>query len=226
MCQKFRNLYHCVFVSGGTALRPTDKTDRPILPQEHLRELLRSATSEIHERLHGHRGLAAVQSGTITRAAYTALLCRLYGFHCSFEAAAQIAPDRSRWLEIDLAELGLNSEKLAAVPLCTGFPEKLCLNYWLGARYVVEGSALGGRGLARQLDGLLGRDVLAGRRFFSGNGTDTGAVWRSYLAELSATPTNVAQTAAIIAGAKATFAIFEQWLEGWDNKSDRPHSQS
>lgn len=198
----------------------TETSDYRILPQQQLRELLRSATSEIHERLHGHRGLAAVQSGTITRAAYTALLGRLYGFHRSFEVAARIAPDRTRWLEMDLAALDVNSEKLAAIPLCTAFPEKPCPDYVLGARYVVEGSALGGRGLARQLDGLLGRDVLAGRRFFAGNGTDTGAVWRSYLAELSATPTNAAQTATIVAGASSTFAVFEQWLEGWGDNYD------
>ncbi|MDZ4842129.1 MAG: biliverdin-producing heme oxygenase [Hyphomicrobium aestuarii] len=207
-------------MSGITELSPTDTTDQTTLPPQHLRELLRSSTSEIHQRLHGHSGLAAVQSGTISRAAYTALLRRLYGFHRSFEAAAQIAPDRTRWLEIDLAALGVTPEQLAAVPMCTAFPVMPCPDYVLGARYVVEGSALGGRGLARQLDGLLGCDVVAGRQFFAGSGTDTGAVWRNYLAELSATPRGSAQTATIVAGANATFAIFEQWLEGWDDNYD------
>jgi heme oxygenase len=92
--------------------------------------------------------------------------------------------------------------------------------YVLGARYVVEGSALGGRGLARRLDGLLGPGTLAGRRFFSGHGAETGAVWRGYLDRLSAAPETPAARAAAIEGATATFSIFEQWLEGWDKHDE------
>jgi heme oxygenase (biliverdin-IX-beta and delta-forming) len=207
-------------VSGVAALSSDETIDHTGLPPAQLRDLLRSATSEIHERLHSHRGLAAVQAGTINRAAYIALLGRLYGFHCAFEIAAKVIPLRTRWLESDLAAFGMNAELLAAVPLCPTFSEMPCRNTVLGARYVVEGSALGGRGLARQLDGLLGCDVLAGRQFFTGHGADTGAVWRSYLAELSAAPKGAAETEAIVAGANATFVIFEQWLEEWDTHHD------
>ena len=175
---------------------------------------MRSATSEPHERLHRHEGLAAVSAGTIDGPAYIALLVPLYGFHHSFELAAQTIPERTRWLEIDLATLGVDASKLAALSRCTFFPAITSPDYLLGASYVVEGSALGGRGLARQLDGLFGTGIIAVRRFFSGHGTETGEVWRSYLARLSATST--ASRAAIVAGAVETFTIFEQWLEGWN----------
>ena len=184
-----------------------------------LRDVLRSETSATHERLHGHDGLAAVAAGTIDRAAYTALLGRLYGFHQPFELAAQTIPERTRWLETDLAVLGVDAAMLAELPRCTTFPAIASPDYLLGARYVVEGSALGGRGLARQLDGLLGIGINAGRRFFSGHGADTGIVWRGYLAQLSAVSTAVASHAAIVSGAVATFAIFEQWLDEWN----QPH---
>ena len=181
-----------------------------------LRDVLRSATSKSHERLHQHEGLSAVAAGTIDLSAYTALLCRLYGFHHSFELAAQPLPQRTRWLEIDLATLGVDAAMLPKLPRCTVFPALASPDYLLGANYVVEGSALGGRGLARQLDGLLGTGTIAGRRFFSGHGTETGEIWRSYLAQLSAASTAAAPRAAIIKGAVETFTIFEQWLEGWN----------
>ena len=174
----------------------------------------------VHNRLHSHDGLAAVAAGTIDRASYTALLGRLYGFHHSFELTTQTVPERTRWLESDLAALGVDGGMLAGLPRCTVFPASASPDYLLGAGYVVEGSALGGRGLARQLDGLLGTGTTAGRLFFSGHGTQTGEVWLSYLARLSAASTAAATRAAIIAGAVATFTIFEQWLGGWNKQND------
>ena len=62
-------------------------------------------------------------------------------------------PIRTNWLERDLADLGIDPGSLGALPRTLAFPAQLSPEYLLGARYVVEGSALGGRGLARQLDG-------------------------------------------------------------------------
>jgi heme oxygenase len=179
---------------------------------------LRAATSDIHERLHSHPGLAAVQSGTIGKAAYTALLSRLFGFHRPFEVTAHVVAVRSTWLERDLIDLGVDAQSLAALPCSLAMPAQASPEYLLGARYVVEGSALGGRGLARQLDGLLGIGVTAGRRFFTGHGAQTGEVWRAYLDELSSLPAGSTAQTEIVAGATRTFAIFEQWLEGWNNR--------
>ena len=208
-----------------------DSASVPVLASAPtLRDHLRSTTQDIHARLHGHRGLAAVQDGTIDRAAYTALLGRLYGFHRPFELAAKMSPERTLWLEHDLAVLGVDADRRSALACCTGFPRSASPAYILGARYVVEGSALGGRGLARQLDGLLGNGTMAGRRFlgseeaaggygrrfFSGHGAQTGAMWRKYLDRLSAAPNTRSVRTEVTNGATATFAIFEQWLAGWD----------
>jgi len=182
-----------------------------------LREALRAATSVVHERLHGHEGFAAVQAGTIDRKAYGQLLSRLYGFYRPFEAAAQLAPERTRWLEHDLDALGVCAASRDTLPRCAAFPPRLSADHVLGARYVVEGSALGGRGMARQLDALLGPGVTAGRHFFSGHGAQTGSAWRDYLALLAMVPRPLPQCGAIIDGANATFATFEHWLAGWNN---------
>ena len=187
------------------------------LSQPTLHDALRSATAVIHERLHAHPGLAAVQAGTIDLSAYTALLSRLYGFHRAFELTAGLAPQRTTWLENDLTALGVSADQRAALPYCSAFAETALHEYILGALYVVEGSALGGRGLARQLDDLLGVGIFAGRHFFSGNGAETGRVWRNYLAQLETVPDVEMKWAAVVDGATETFAIFEQWLEKWDN---------
>lgn len=185
-----------------------------------VRKALRSATHDIHERLHRHPALAAVQAGTIDRIAYRRLLARLYGFHIGFERAARIAPERSVRLERDLASLGVSPERLAALPPCHGFPTMAEPEALLGALYVVEGAALGGVTLARGLDGLMGVGVLDGRRFFTGNPSGTGSAWRAYLARLSATPHSAETQATIIATATATFALFERWLGGWNETND------
>lgn len=99
-------------------------------------------------------------------------------------------------------------------------PPTASREYRLGGRYVIEGSALGGRSLGRQLDGLLGVGVLAGRRFFTGHGAATGDVWRDYLAHLEAVPDLPLRYAAVVDGAIQTFRIFEQWLEGWDESHE------
>jgi len=182
-----------------------------------LRDLLRTATHETHERLHRHPGLGAVQAGTIDRRRYVALLGRLYGFHRSFEVVTGSTPQRSVWLESDLAALGVAADHRARLPFCPSLGVIAGAAEQLGAHYVVEGSALGGRGLARKLDTLLGAGVLDGRRFFSGHAEDTGGVWRACLERLAGFSKRPEARAAVVSGATATFAIFEHWLAGWDD---------
>ena len=139
-----------------------------------LRDVLRAATQDVHDRLHRHAGFAAIQDATIGRAEYGRLIVRLYGFNLAFEAAASISPDRSQWLVHDLEALGLE-RPLHALPKCKHVPRLGSAHSRLGALYVAEGSALGGRDLARSLDRLLGEDVAEGRRFFIGRGLNTGS---------------------------------------------------
>lgn len=170
----------------------------------------------MHERLHAHCGLAAAKAGTIDRARDTALLARLYGFYRPFKVAAGVPAERTNWLHADLAVSGVDSDMCLALPCCRAFPACASPAYLLGAHYAVEGSVLGGRGLARQLDALLAPHETAGRVFFNGHGLATGIVWPAYLARLSSAPNGPADKAAVIQGAATTFAMFERWLQGWD----------
>jgi heme oxygenase len=180
-----------------------------------LRQALREATSDAHERLHLHAGFAAIQNGTIELAQYRALLFRLYGFYQPFEAAMAIAAERSTWLQDDLAAVTVSGDTLATIPRCSAFPRFDTPASKLGALYVVEGSTLGGRTLARNLDRLLGSHVMAGRRFLVGRGSRTNAAWTAFLARLTAAGNTPTGRAEIVESAVTTFSIFEGWLRGW-----------
>ena len=104
---------------------------------------------------------------------------------------------------------------LHTLPRCPHVPSLDSAPLRLGALYVAEGSALGGRNLAGGLDRLLGKEVAEGRRFFVGRSAGTGEAWRGYLAQLSAAPSEPSARAEVIKGAVETFAAFEYWLNGW-----------
>jgi heme oxygenase len=186
-------------------------------PDTDCRALLRAATQGPHERLHGHAGLSIVKDGTITLPDYRALLRRLYGFYLPFEQAVGGGDLRTQWLKSDLAGLGASEATLSGIGLCPDIPRYDGVERRLGALYVVEGSALGGRQLCRGLDRLLGADAVEGRRFFAGRGPDTGAAWRGFLDELAVVGAGPGGRAAMVGAAVETFTVFETWLGGWSD---------
>jgi heme oxygenase len=178
---------------------------------------LREATSETHARLHLHPGFAAIQDGTIDLAGYRALLARLYGFHAPFEAAVGIAADRSSWLQDDLRAVTQGACNLANIPRCESLTAFDTPARRLGALYVIEGSTLGGRQLARNLDALLGSAGTAGRRFFLGRGAETSVAWNAFLSRLTSAASSPAMHAEIVGSAVRTFDIFQEWMHAWRN---------
>lgn len=192
-------------------------TDDGQLAPFDCRAALRIATQEPHARLHRHAGFAAVVDGTIDLPSYRTLLARLYGFYLPFERALDAEPMRTHWLAADLAWSGVDAEARAGIRSCADIPPLPCPASRLGALYVVEGSALGGRQLARGLDRLLGADCAEGRRFFAGRGAETCSAWTKFAAQLAAFDAAPAGRTILIAAATATFAAFENWLSDWSN---------
>ena len=188
---------------------------RETIPLQSLHCLLRDATSVIHDRMHGHDGFHAIKNGTIDRTSYRKLLCRLYGFYKAFERETNLGDQRSGWLVQDLSALGLDAADYEKIAVCAEIPQLNTPNKRLGALYVVFGSSLGGRQLARSLDHLFQFNETAGRIFFLGHGAQTGAVWRDYLAELAEVSPDSDTQIEVINAASDTFAVFEQWASGW-----------
>lgn len=195
-------------LASRKAARHTDVTS-----SLHCR--LRDATVVVHERMHGHDGFGAIKAGLIDRSSYILLLCRLQGFYRPFELETALGDMRSRWLAVDLDALGLDASLREKILDCAYIPRLKTPHRRLGALYVVAGSALGGRQLARGLDHLFPTDEPAGRLFFLGHGAQTGAMWREYLAQLAAVPADPCAEAEIVDAAIDTFAVFERWAAGW-----------
>ena len=184
-----------------------------VIPPLHCK--LREATAAVHERMHRHDGFLAIKEGAIDKTCYTQLMCRLYAFYRPFERETGFGDIRSQWLGQDLDALGLDPSLRKKIRDCTNIPRLQTAHRRLGALYVVAGSALGGRQLARGLDHLFPSDDTAGRRFFLGHGAQTGTVWRDYLAQLAAVPTDPYTQTEIVEAALDTFAVFEHWTLGW-----------
>ncbi|WP_431272010.1 biliverdin-producing heme oxygenase [Dankookia sp. P2] len=119
-----------------------------------------------------------------------------------------VAERRRAWMiEADLRALGAPAGPPALAPL----PPLGSAARALGCLYVTEGSTLGGRQLARALDGLLPPGP-EGRRFLLGHAEAHAAMWRACCQALEACGADPARRAAMLAAATATFAAFEAWF--------------
>jgi heme oxygenase len=176
------------------------------------RASLRDATHATHMRLHGLPQFRAIERGRLSRADYAALLGSLHAYHSAIAAAAEkggldtlsSSPERRAMLAVDLAALG--ASPAAGGPVWAASSREALY----GALYVAEGSALGGKVIARQLDYLFG-DSAAGRSFFRGDGA-TGPRWRAFLTRLERDCDDPATLTDLVAGAEASFALFERCI--------------
>ncbi len=77
---------------------------------------------------------------------------------------------------------------------------------FLGAWYVMEGSTLGGRFIARHAEAALGLEPGVGDAYFRGHNEATGGLWRETTAVVAAVPEGLSDV--VIAAAKRTFVAF------------------
>lgn len=173
-----------------------------------LRDRLRAATSEDHATLDanisGWRIETPIGYGAFLTASYDALA----PLELALEQAgvAQRLPDwphRSRRaaLAADLAELGLRTPSFEAAEVPSP-------DFAAGVLYVLEGSRLGAKFLARRV-----RDAGAGlplAYLTHGEGQD---LWRSFLAWLDAIPKVGLRTDAAEAGGRYGFRCFSEAFE-------------
>jgi heme oxygenase len=184
-----------------------------------LSQRLRAATTDLH---HQAEKLLNIPSLIFDRSSYAETLKRYYGVYVPLERALSqqcgwdkfgVDPkDRSHVARIarDLAALGSEPGPVEAPDTfgTTSFPHAL------GSFYVMEGSTLGGRIILRHLE-TQGIDVPTGAMsFFAGYGTETGSMWRGFVAKLDAfgelSPTSCL---AVQEGARRTFQAIIGWFE-------------
>ncbi len=190
--------------------------------------VLREETRAEHEATEALMPLGGEQ---LTMEVYVRTLEILYPLLLSWEEwSAKAAPEglrgmlaarrRSQWLAVDLKALGGGPpEDLAGTAVgwaaVAGMgdadhegPERNA--GFLGAMYVMEGSTLGGRFIARHAEATLGLTPGVGDAYFQGHGEATGAMWREVTAQIAAVPDTHA--AMVVEAARRTFEAFGQAL--------------
>lgn len=182
-----------------------------------LLERLRAETRPAHVRLEQAIDLPNRLGSHET---YRQLLARFYGFHAAWEPAAALGlgdpillADRARapLLRQDLQALGLAGEEIEALPLCDPLMPIETRPALLGAMYVVEGSTLGGKFVARMVERRLGLDPASGGAYFRSHGNDIGQMWRAfgaYLGRFSAPSVDDE----IVLSANRTFDRLHAWF--------------
>jgi heme oxygenase len=192
-----------------------------------IRGILRAATAASHARLHTQGGLALLLRGELTRPAYARLLLRLLGLHaqCERRLEAHRGSPLLAWQDIgqrrarssrlrdDLRHLGVGSAEMAAsesadVPL----PSLDNSASALGFAWVVEGSALGGRVLARRFSAVADASWASAWSFFRPIPRQPDR-WAACCAAVDECGGDVFRLEVMRVSAVETFAAFEVWLE-------------
>lgn len=174
------------------------------------RQALRAATKDIHDRLDKAPVLRPLTSPTITVPQYRAALTALHGFNAPIERLLDSDAARLALLRADLTDLDLDADLL---PVATDLPPLDSHPARLAARYVLDGSAHGGRAMLPNITRSLGFDGMHGARFLASAGIDMAGRWKALLAQLEsdlATPEsrNIACDTAV-----ALFSALERWLD-------------
>jgi len=186
---------------------------------------LRSETRTLHTRAEAPIPADAV----IDRTRYASLLGALLPVYAGieerlgdYEEWAALHPpldvdarSRARLLADDLRTLGADERPRGSGD--TALPQLGSFEEAFGALYVLEGSRLGGRVLARQIGRSTGAAEVDAFRFFASDGADVGELWTDLRAALGryAAGGDAERQDALIRGASETFSCFDRELGRW-----------
>lgn len=182
-----------------------------------LLQRLREVTAELHQSVEKRVDLV---SPDFDLPRYVLLLKRFYGFWAPIEASLQQVPGlfhpalaiqtrmKAHMLRADLETFDVDS---VLVAFCPRLPDLRTFERALGCMYVLEGSTLGARIVARVLRERWGIDNGSGATFFNAYGTEVGTRWAEFRTFLisQVDPVN---SDALLSAAVETFDTFDQWL--------------
>jgi heme oxygenase len=201
----------------------------PVVNETSRLAVLRQRTRAAHASMERVPAMARLMAPDLNRAEYISILQHMHAFLAAIEpamaaglelypaAAAMLDGDRPRALAADLAWFGAPAI-LTPPPL----PAVETVAAALGALYVVEGSNLGGRVIARHVSDSLGVRPASGGSFYGGQSAEAArARWAALCVLLevqSETLGDTADTAAetMAASACETFQCLEWWMRRID----------
>jgi heme oxygenase len=108
----------------------------------------------------------------------------------------------------------MTADGIATIPSCRDLKTLAGPAERLGARYVVEAAALGGRVIARELERLFPKGTEGGRHFFLGGGAEVRPRWRLSRARFGQ-ELPASENIEAAASARLTFLAFEVWMQDW-----------
>lgn len=172
-------------------------------------EKLREATRELHEKIEEDNLAGLIMNHSISIDEYKLLLLQNYiAYFVTENAIAShmpgYLPAKHIQLQKDLDNLQVDTSVVREYQnafSCENYPEAL------GAAYVVEGSAMGGMLIARELPNCQKLKVLNTHHFFSG---DRGNVksWNNFMKQLKATEFSEEEEEKAVVKACETFDFF------------------
>jgi heme oxygenase len=181
-----------------------------------LRGRLRAETAGWHDQM---EAVADIPGSIRTRDEYVELLSKLYELHACFEnhlaatrfheAWVSVGVDmdahfRANLLAADLVGLGASAptSPMTSAPFAT-------FGHALGCLYVLEGSSLGGRTVARIVRATLGEVPMT---FLTGDGRSDPVPWLSLCNALARFEARGGDGGAVVSGACGIFAAFADHL--------------
>lgn len=196
-------------VEHGRMNSTTARARRTTAYPASARSALRSATHDIHQRMHHHPALSRLAAGTISRDEYRRVLARSYGFYIIAEPALGFAGKLTDCLFLDLAELGMMPAAIAVLPRWAASAFGQHPSALIGARYVLLGASLGGKVMARAIAGRTGSDGAMPVRFLTGMGEND---WKAFASRQETDLPDAASRKRAATAASAMFAAYENWM--------------
>jgi heme oxygenase len=188
-------------------------------------EEIKSRTAQSHLRVEQSELMRPIGDQTLTHESYALILRKFYGFFQPLEEAIgslggveRVLPDlpgrrKASLLLQDLQALGKTAQPAGPISLCPDLPEISSLSRAMGCLYVMEGSTLGGKFIAKQVQETLNLPPEApGTAFFSGYGKETGTRWKVFRESLVQYSEDTGEEATIIQAAEDTFMTLEKWF--------------
>lgn len=183
-------------------------------------EKIKEQTTQNHILLESCSLLKPLSDGSLTKEHYVKLLAKFYGYFLPIENKLNqfvefksYLPDFSSrrkvsWLKEDIDKL--ITDKLEP-EICKETPEINSLSQAFGCLYVLEGSTLGGKVIAKTLFEKFGLDSSNGAAFFNGYGTETGSKWKLFKEALLKYSCDCNEEEIIIGAANESFNKFYTW---------------
>lgn len=173
-------------------------------------KILKEETRELHEQIEDQNLAKKIMDHSIDLPTYKLLLLQNYLAYRETENEIKkhlpnYSTNKHLQLKKDLDRLNVST----AIPAKNAVFECRSTAEALGAAYVVEGSALGGMLLAKNLEKCSKLDEVDQHYFFNGN-KENLEDWNNFKKELENYPFSKAEEAEAIEKAKATFRFFEK----------------